>query len=111
MITPIGPLAGATNGIGGVGGIGGIGGTGAVSSPSSVDGPDFAGTLADAISAAGDQERTATEAADRFAAGDPTMGIHEVMIQAEKASVSLRFATTVKNQAIAAYRELMNTPI
>jgi flagellar hook-basal body complex protein FliE len=108
VITPIGPLAGATNGIGG---IGGIGGTGAVSSPSSVDGPDFAGTLADAISAAGDQERTATEAADRFAAGDPTVGIHEVMIQAEKASVSLRFATTVKNQAIAAYRELMNTPI
>jgi hypothetical protein len=78
MITPIGPLAGATNGIGGVGGIGGIGGTGAVSSPRSVDGPDFAGTLADALSAA---------------------------------SVSLRFATTVKNQAIAAYRELMNTPI
>jgi flagellar hook-basal body complex protein FliE len=108
MITPIGPLAGATNGIGGVGG---IGGTGAVSSPRSVDGPDFAGTLADAISAAGDQERTATEAADRFAAGDPTIGIHEVMIESEKASVSLRFATTVKNQAIAAYRELMNTPI
>jgi flagellar hook-basal body complex protein FliE len=108
MITPIGPLAGAINGIGGVGG---IGGTGAVSSPRSVDGPDFAGTLADAISAAGDQERTATEAADRFAAGDPTIGIHEVMIESEKASVSLRFATTVKNQAIAAYRELMNTPI
>jgi flagellar hook-basal body complex protein FliE len=83
----------------------------AESDPSSTDGPDFAGTLADAISAAGDQERAATEAADRFAAGDPTMGIHEVMIEAEKASVSLRFATTVKNQAIAAYRELMNTPI
>jgi len=75
------------------------------------DGPDFASTLADALNGAGDQERAATDAAERFAAGDPEMGIHEVMIASEKANISLRFATTVKNQALAAYRELMNTSV
>jgi len=74
-------------------------------------GVDFASTLANAIGGAGDQERAATEIADKFAAGDPNIGIHEVMIESEKASISLRFATTVKNQALAAYRELMNTPV
>jgi flagellar hook-basal body complex protein FliE len=75
------------------------------------DGVDFASALSDAIDNAGASERAASQAADRFAAGDPEIGIHEVMIASEKASVSLRFATTVKNQALAAYRELMNTPI
>lgn len=104
MIAPLAPLVGSA-------GIAGVTRPTTVGATSATDGPDFAGTLADAISGAGEQERAASQAADRFAAGDPSMGIHEVMIEAEKASISLRFATTVKNQAIAAYRELMNTPI
>ena len=72
---------------------------------------DFAGALADALGGAGDAERTATHQAERFAAGDPDVGIHEVMIASEKANISLRFAVTAKNQAIAAYKELMNTSV
>jgi flagellar hook-basal body complex protein FliE len=33
------------------------------------------------------------------------------MIAAEKASVSLRYATTLKNKLVDAYRELMSTPV
>ena len=49
--------------------------------------------------------------AERFAAGDETVGIHEVMIAAEEANVMLRVVGTLKTRALEAYRELMNTPL
>jgi flagellar hook-basal body complex protein FliE len=56
-------------------------------------------------------EKDATSAAERFAHGDPSMGIHEVVIASEKANIAVRYATTLKNKAIEAYRELMNTQV
>jgi len=56
-------------------------------------------------------EHTETKLAQQFANGDSTVGIHEVMIASEKANVALRFATTLKNKAVEAYRELMNTQV
>jgi flagellar hook-basal body complex protein FliE len=56
-------------------------------------------------------ETDATKAADKFAHGDPSMGIHEVVIAAEKANIAVRYATTLKNKAVEAYRELMNTQV
>ena len=56
-------------------------------------------------------EQNATTAAEKFAQGDPSMGIHEVMIASEKANLAVRYATTLKNKAIDAYRELMNTQV
>jgi flagellar hook-basal body complex protein FliE len=70
-------------------------------------GPDFGSALADARAL----ETKATQTADQFANGDQTIGIHEVMIQSEKANVALKFATTLKNKAIEAYKELMNTQV
>jgi flagellar hook-basal body complex protein FliE len=67
----------------------------------------FGKALADAHAA----EHNATEAAERFAKGDPGMGIHEVVIASEKANIAVRYATTLKNKALEAYRELMNTQV
>jgi len=64
-----------------------------------------------ALSEASNAEKTSTSQAERFAKGDPTMGIHEVMIASEKANIEIRYATTLKNKAIEAYRELMNTQV
>jgi flagellar hook-basal body complex protein FliE len=74
-------------------------------------GPDFADTLLGAMSDATKAEKTADDLATRFAAGDPQVGIHEAVIASEKASIAVRFAITLKNKAIEAYRELLNTPI
>jgi len=63
------------------------------------------------LSVARKAEADATTGAERFAKGDPTMGIHEVMIATEKANIAIRYATTVKNKALEAYRELMNTQV
>jgi flagellar hook-basal body complex protein FliE len=75
------------------------------------NGESFASTLADAVQGARMRERAASEAAAGFAAGDPAVGIHEVVIAAEKANVSLRYATTLKNKLLDAYRELMSTQV
>ena len=101
MAGPITPIAGA--------GISPIATTAA--SGSTAAGPDFADTLVKAVESAGRAERAAEDASMRFANGDPTMAIDQVMISAEKASISLRYAVALKNRAIEAYRELMNTPV
>ena len=74
-------------------------------------GSDFGSALSDAIARARASETTATEAAQGFANGDPSVGIHEVVIASEKANISLRYATTLKNKLLDAYRELMNTQV
>jgi len=73
--------------------------------------PELAGAFGAALADAHAAERTATAAAEQFAKGDPGMGIHEVMIASEKANISVRYATTLKNKALEAYRELMNTQV
>jgi len=72
---------------------------------------DLGGSFGKALQDAHAAEHTATDAAERFAKGDPGMGIHEVMIASEKANITLRYATTLKNKALEAYRELMNTQV
>ena len=74
-------------------------------------GASFGETLTKALSDANAAERTAETMSQRFAAGDPTVGIHEVMIAAEKASIAVRFAVTATTRAVDAYRELMSTPL
>jgi len=79
--------------------------------PSSSTPGGFGSLLSEAVSRAGGLERASDDAGQRFAAGDPSVGIHEVMIASEKSSIALRFAVTLKNKAIEAYRELMSTPL
>lgn len=74
-------------------------------------GQAFGDVLGDAISAARANESAAIDLSARFAEGDPNVGIHETVIAAEKANVSLRYATTLKNKLVEAYRELMATQV
>jgi len=72
---------------------------------------DLADSFGKALADAHAAEHNATDAAERFAKGDPGMGIHEVVIASEKANIAVRYATTLKNKALEAYRELMNTQV
>ena len=58
-----------------------------------------------------DAEQASTKAAEQFANGDPNIGIHEVIIASEEASIAVRYVTTLKNKALDAYRDLMNTQV
>ena len=88
----------------------------AASLPSAIGGASgqgkgFMDVLTDAMGEARRLERTSEDMSERFGAGDPSIGIHEVVIASEKASIALRFAVTLKNRALEAYRELMSTQI
>ena len=67
--------------------------------------------MSDAIDQARASEHASVQADKGFAAGDPAVGIHEVVISAEEATISLRYATTLKNKVLDAYRELMSTQV
>ena len=92
-------------------GIGATGVAGIGEGVGRVQGKGFADVLGDAITDARQMERTSDHMADRFAAGDPTVGLHEVMIATEKTGIAVRFAVTLKNRALEAYRELMGTQL
>jgi flagellar hook-basal body complex protein FliE len=77
----------------------------------SVAGTGFGDLLSDAVTEAHARERVASESAVGFANGDPAIGIHEVMIASEEANVTLRYAATLKNKVLDAYRELMSTAV
>ena len=71
----------------------------------------FANTLVDAVDHARALESASVDASRRFAAGDPSVGIHEVVLASEKANIAVRYASTLRNKVIDAYRELMATQV
>lgn len=75
------------------------------------EGGSFGEVLDGAISKARADEDKAADMAEKFAKGDPEVGLHEAVIAAEKASISVRYAVTLKNKLLESYRELMNTPL
>jgi flagellar hook-basal body complex protein FliE len=72
---------------------------------------DLAHSFTKALDEARSLDQDATQKADAFAANDSSVGIHEVMIATEKANIALRYATTLKNKALEAYHELMQTNV
>jgi flagellar hook-basal body complex protein FliE len=72
---------------------------------------DLGKSFTKALDEARQLDQDATQKADAFAANDQSVGIHEVMIATEKANIALRYATTLKNKALEAYHELMQTNV
>lgn len=72
---------------------------------------DVGSSFGNILSDAREAESASTQMAEKFANGDTSIGIHEVMIETEKSNIAIRFATTLKNKAVEAYRELMNTQV
>lgn len=74
-------------------------------------GPDFADAFAEAITNASTDEKVATDMSVKFADGDPSVGIHDVVIASEKANLSLKYTVTLKNKLLEAYRDIMSTQV
>jgi len=68
--------------------------------------PDFQKILNDAIKNVNVQQKDAIQAEDDFAAGKIS-NIHDVIIRAEKAAMSLTLTMEVRNKIVDAYKEIM----
>ena len=80
--------------------------------PSGISGVEqgFADLLKEAVNTVSDLQHKADTAARDFAVGDK-QGIHDTMIALEKADLSLRLLTQVRNKAVEAYQEIMRMPM
>ncbi|HPE68335.1 MAG TPA: flagellar hook-basal body complex protein FliE [Thermotogota bacterium] len=72
----------------------------------STEQPDFAKILNQAMEQVNKDQKVAEAAADDFAAGKLS-SIHDVMVSAEKAAMSLRLTLEVRNKIVSAYQEIM----
>ena len=72
---------------------------------------NFSEMMVKAIDTVNDNQKAASQLATRFEMGDPNVGITEVMIASQKASVSYEALTQVRNKLVKAYEDIMNMPV
>lgn len=94
-------------------GVDGIGGAHGVGGPGGVKGVDngFAKLLKQGIDSVNNTQAKATDLATKFERGVPGVELPQVMLEMQKASVSFRALTEVRNKFVDAYREIMNMPL
>jgi flagellar hook-basal body complex protein FliE len=83
------------------------------SAPQGVAGVDngFAKLLKQGIDHVNATQSKASDLAVKFEKGVPGVELPQVMLEMQKASVSFRALTEVRNKFIDAYREIMNMPL
>jgi len=73
--------------------------------------PDFQTMFGNAINNVNEQQMKSSELRTRFEKGDPMVDLPEVMIAAQKASVSFDAMKEVRNKLVDAYKDIMNMPV
>jgi flagellar hook-basal body complex protein FliE len=81
--------------------------TGSITEPS---GPSFADSLKQAVNNVNQLQKEADVKMQELATGK-SQNIHETMIAAEKADISLRLMMQVRNKVIEAYQEVMKMQV
>jgi flagellar hook-basal body complex protein FliE len=83
------------------------GAEGAVQAPTS----SFANVMKQGLDSVNQAQARATDLATKFEQGVPGVELPQVMLEMQKASVSFRAITEVRNRFVSAYQEIMNMPI
>jgi flagellar hook-basal body complex protein FliE len=105
VLTQIRNIAAATKG----GGIGGLTGA-APTAPGAAD-SGFANLLKQGLEKVNATQSRASTLAAQFEKGVPGVELPQVMLEMQKANVSFRALTEVRNKFVEAYREIMNMPL
>lgn len=71
----------------------------------------FGDLLKHAVDSVNDVQMNAKKMAVAYEQGDPTVDLPQIMIAAEKASVSFQAMTQVRNRLVSAYEDIMKMPI
>jgi flagellar hook-basal body complex protein FliE len=99
----------STQSAGGIGGVGQSGAAGAAQGTSGVS--EFSKLLQKGIDSVNQTQQSANSLATAFEKGVPGVELPQVMLEMQKASVSFRALTEVRNRLVNAYQEIMNMPI
>jgi flagellar hook-basal body complex protein FliE len=74
-------------------------------------GPGFASLLQQGLQQVNQTQKSAAGLATAFERGTPGVELPQVMLEMQKANVSLRAVTEVRNRLVSAYQDIMNMPI
>jgi len=74
-------------------------------------GNGFGQLLKQGIDAVNQSQQVAAASADAYERGVPGVDLARVMIETQKAAVSFRALTEVRNRLVSAYQDIMNMPI
>lgn len=83
----------------------------AVSQSGAAKADNFAELLANSVNAVNAEQHKSTHMKEAFERGDLDVELSEVMLQAQKASLSFQAMTQVRNKLTEAYKDIMNMPI
>ncbi len=72
---------------------------------------EFATLLKKGIEQVNQTQQSATALADKFDRGVPGVELPQVMLEMQKATVSFRALTEVRNRLVSAYQDIMNMPL
>lgn len=72
---------------------------------------NFGDMLKSTLDAVNDAQQQATELKIGFEAGTTDKSLAEVMIASQKADLSFRAVTEVRNKLVTAYQDIMNMPV
>ena len=84
---------------------------GAPVTPAQQSGPGFGDLLKTSLGAVNEAQQTATDLKTGFLNGSDEKTLAEVMIASQKASLSFRAVTEVRNKLVTAYQDIMNMPV
>ena len=86
-------------------------GANATAASAVVGGSSFADLMQQGLSSVNQMQQSADALATDFQRGKPGVELADVMIEMQKANVSFRAATEVRNRMVSAYQDIMNMQI
>lgn len=75
------------------------------------NGPEFSNLLKDSLDQVNSLQSNARDLKNAFSSGSDDVGLPEVMVAVQKASVSFEAVTQVRNRLLSAYQEVMNMQV
>ena len=75
------------------------------------DGTSFSSMMAKAVNQVNETQMEASGMKRAFEMGDDSVGLSEVMIAAQKSTISFEALSQVRNKLMKAYQDVMNMPV
>lgn len=72
---------------------------------------DFAAALKTSLDQVNAMQRKSEVLTQRFAAGDDSLNLSDVMINSQKASIAFQATVQVRNKLVSSYQEIMNMSV
>ncbi|MGN6388867.1 MAG: flagellar hook-basal body complex protein FliE [Burkholderiaceae bacterium] len=73
--------------------------------------PDFAQALKSSLDQVNGMQQHADQLGQRFALGDDSVNLSDMMISMQKANIALQATVQVRNKLVSAYQDIMNMQV